>query len=239
MSESLAILVCNRKGGVGKTLVSTNLAALFAARNWRTVLLDCDSQQSAREWSQARRDTDRLTVIDAHANTGLLAPAIRLRIPPDAECLIYDAPAGASGTDLGDLLRRVRLVLVPVMPSALDLSATEGFMRDITRTREVRTGRVKIGLIVNRAREEQVSTRMLRDAVSRWEVPVVGELRDTQLYVFAAGIGKAVHELNSPRADRDRQSWYDIYDRIFKLSGAGSRATAAEPGTVSYLYPAQ
>jgi len=38
------IVVCNRKGGAGKTTTSVNMAAELAAVGWRVLLLDLDSQ---------------------------------------------------------------------------------------------------------------------------------------------------------------------------------------------------
>ena len=38
------IVVCNRKGGAGKTTTSVNLAAELAALGWRVLLVDLDSQ---------------------------------------------------------------------------------------------------------------------------------------------------------------------------------------------------
>lgn len=38
------VVVCNRKGGAGKTTTSVNLAAELAASGWRVLLVDLDSQ---------------------------------------------------------------------------------------------------------------------------------------------------------------------------------------------------
>ncbi len=235
MSESLAIAVCNRKGGVGKTTVSTHLAALFSRRGWNTVLLDCDLQQSARDWAQ-RRGREEPVVIDAHGSNSLLAPTVRLRIPPQAECVIYDAPAYGRGIDLVNLLRRVQLAIVPVLPSPIDLEASERFVQELLKTREAKSGRLKIALIANRLRARQRSSRALLERIIAWDATLVGALRDTQLYVYGAGLGIAVHELKGARAQSDCDEWARIYDRIFRLVGARPRPVKpVAPATVSYL----
>ena len=48
------VLVASSKGGVGKTTLSTNLAAHFAVDGKRTVLVDADRQGSSRHWAQKR-----------------------------------------------------------------------------------------------------------------------------------------------------------------------------------------
>lgn len=235
MSESLAIAVCNRKGGVGKTTVATHLAVLFARRGWNTALLDCDPQQSSRDWA-GRRDQPEPAVIDAHGSGSLLAPALRLRIPFESECVIYDAPVSGRTGDMADMLRRVQLAVVPVLPSPIDLEASERFVRELLKSRETQSGRLKVAVVANRLRPHQLSSRNLSARVATWDATPIGNLRDTQLYVYAAGVGRTVLELPGVRAAPDRDEWDAIYDRIFRLVGARPRPVqAVTPAPISYL----
>ncbi len=235
MSESLAIAVCNRKGGVGKTTVATHLAVLFSKRGWNTALLDCDPQQSSRDWA-VRRDQPEPAVIDAHGSGSLLAPALRLRIPYQSECVIYDAPVSVRTGDMADMLRRVQLAVVPVLPSLIDMEASERFVGELLKSREAQSGRLKVAVVANRVRPHQLSSRTLRERVARWDAALLGNLRDTQLYVYVAGVGRTVLEFRGARAARDRDEWDAIYDRIFRLVGARPRPVqAVTPAPVSYL----
>ena len=120
------ILVCNRKGGVGKTTVATNLASALAGAGHRTTLLDCDPQQSSMAWFERRPlDGGPLRVINASHAQAVVAAAIGLKIPPDTEFAIYDSRPVAAAHMLSDLLRRVRLVLVPLLPSPIDIAARD------------------------------------------------------------------------------------------------------------------
>lgn len=235
MSESLAIAVCNRKGGVGKTTVATHLAVLFSKRGWNTALLDCDPQQSSCDWA-GRRDRPEPVVIDAHGAGSLLATALRLRIPFQSECVIYDAPVSGRTGDMADMLRRVQLAVVPVLPSPIDLEASERFVKELLKSREAQSGRLKVAVLANRLRPHQLSSRSLGQRVARWDATLIGNLRDTQLYVYAAGMGRTVPELEGVRAAPDRDEWAAIYDRIFRMVGARPRpAQAVTPTPVSYL----
>ena len=58
------IVVANQKGGVGKTTTSINLAAALQKINYKTLLVDLDSQANATSASGLNRSTEKTSVYD-------------------------------------------------------------------------------------------------------------------------------------------------------------------------------
>lgn len=57
--------IANRKGGVGKTTLATNLAVALSNKG-KLLLVDADEQRSAFQWNEHREN--KLDVITVHAN---------------------------------------------------------------------------------------------------------------------------------------------------------------------------
>src|SRR5438094_8874361 len=108
-------LVINPKGGSGKTTVATNLASYFAANQVATTLMDYDPQGSSLNWLRQR--PMHLTCIHA-ANAAPAKPgrlrSMDMRVPENTRQLVIDAPAGACGLPLQEMLGRANRIVIPV-----------------------------------------------------------------------------------------------------------------------------
>ena len=111
-------LVINPKGGSGKTTVAINLASYFAANGVATAVMDYDSQGSSLNWLRIRPvHAPRIHGANAAPQkTGLRS--LGMHVPAAFEQVIIDAPAGASGLVLQEMLSRAHCILIPVAPSA-------------------------------------------------------------------------------------------------------------------------
>ncbi len=195
------ILVANSKGGCGKTTVATNLASFFSSRDLPVALFDYDPQGSSMQWLALREREPAIHGVSAHRQTMVQTRAFQRRIPEQTRCVILDAPAGVSGTDLVELIRQVDTVLIPVLPSPFDMQAAAGFIRDLLLIGRVRAKAVRIGAIANRVRTSTKAFHALQQFLERLDVPVVGQIRDTQLYLQAAEDGLGICELRGTRTD--------------------------------------
>lgn len=202
------VLIVNPKGGCGKTTVATNLATIYAHRGLAATLFDLDPQGSSGEWL-ARRDANLppVTVVEAHRQTsGGITRTFQLRLPLDAERIITDTPAGVDASKLGDLMRRSRVVLVPVLPSAIDMRAAAVFLGTLLKLRHQRQLRTPIAVVANRVRKNTLMFRKLITFLAKANVPLIATFHDMQAYVHATDIGQGVLELGG-RAAQDAGQW--------------------------------
>src|SRR4051812_32610672 len=118
-------LVINPKGGSGKTTVATNLAAYLAGTGAATALMDYDPQGSSLNWLRQRpANLPRIFGANgAPAKAGRLR-SVDMRVPEETRQLVIDAPAGASGLLLQEMLLRPPCIPVPVAPAPADIPAT-------------------------------------------------------------------------------------------------------------------
>jgi len=199
-----SILVANPKGGSGKSTLATNLAAYYAGRGLNVMLGDVDRQQTSRVWLSRRPEScPRIGSWD-------LAPGEPARPPRGTRVMILDSAAGLHGKKLTALLRRVDHVLVPIQPSPFDMWASEAFFQDLLAEKALRKSRVFMGVVGMRVDSRTRSARELEQFLVGHDVPVLGWLRDTQMYVQAAANGLGLFDLPPARSVRDRQEWEPV-----------------------------
>ncbi len=196
-----AILVVNAKGGCGKTTISTNIAAYYAGRGRRTLLADYDVQQSSMDWLAVRPDW-REPILGWSARDERV-----LRLPGDLEVLVMDSPARVEGRGLTDLVRRADRIIVPVLPSPIDIRAAANFIGNLLMQGRLRGERERVAVVANRVRENTLLYMKLRKFLKSLQIPFVATLRDSQNYVRAADEGVGIFELPANSADKDLEQW--------------------------------
>ena len=207
------ILVASSKGGVGKTTVATNLATHFAVDGKRTVLVDADRQASSMHWCQKRAGMDHAVLpVDGTRRDW------QGKVPDDAQRVIVDGRAGAMGEDLAMFLDVVDAVLVPILPSTIDIEATVPFLDSLAQHPRVRKGKLHVGLVANRMKPWTNASQYTLDLLKAWPYPVVAQLRDTQAYVLLAGLGKGLYDYRSEQVRSHQADWAPLFKWLKKVA---------------------
>lgn len=206
------ILVASSKGGAGKSTLSTSLAAHFAVEGKRTVLVDADKQHSATRWCEKRAHLDTAVLpIDGTAKNW------QKQVPENTQIIIIDAPAGAMGDDLDAYIELADAVLVPVLPSMIDIEATVPFLNSMAKNARVKKKKLPVGLVGNRLKPWTNASQQAVEQLKSWPYSVVGELRDTQAYVLMVALGKSVFDYNSEQLRSHQEDWAPILKWLKKV----------------------
>lgn len=196
------ILVASSKGGAGKSTVATNLAAHFALEGKATAILDADRQKSSTHWCEKRAQLESavLPLDGCRRNWDK-------HLPEGIERLVVDAAAGAMGEELADVLDLADAVVVPVLPSAIDIEATVPFLDSLVKHPRVKKGKLPVGLVGNRLKPWTTASQQAMEQLKAWPYPLVAQLRDTQAYVLLAGLGKSVFDYHSEQIRSHQDDW--------------------------------
>jgi chromosome partitioning protein len=207
-------LVINSKGGAGKTTVATNLASYFAANHIPAGIMDYDAQGSSLNWLR-QRAPHAAKIHGANAapqKTGLRS--IGMHVPPDVRQLIIDAPAGACGLLLQELLSRAHCILVPVQPSSIDIHATANFVRDLLLNGRLRARNIRLGVVANRVRRASPVYQPLERFLASLGLPFLARLSDSEVYVDAAETGTGIFEMEPSASAAEREQFMPIVEWV-------------------------
>jgi chromosome partitioning protein len=225
------IVVLNPKGGSGKTTIAINLASYLAERGHRPVLMDFDPQGSTLRWVKKRQPGQaRIEVIAAFEKDGRTTRSFQLRIPEHATHVIVDTPAAIEPRQLPDLTRDAHKILVPVLPSDIDIHTCSRSIGDLLLVAKIRRDENRIGVIANRVRRNTLMYQALIRFLHTLGIPIVGIIRDSQNYVRAAELGVGVHEMKGNVARQDVEQWGPL---VTWLTGAADDTLSprgTEPG---------
>jgi chromosome partitioning protein len=199
-----SIMVLNSKGGSGKSTVSTNLASYFSSQGKKVVIADFDPQSSSLEWLSDRPSGRNLI-------TGIDASKGNFRSPRNADYVIYDTPAAISANEIGHYLRRAQSVIIPVLPSPIDMRAATPFIQKVLANGRVIRKECRVALIANRCKENTNVYHQLNGYLKKVrKAPFISVLRETQNYNRASEKGQGIFELPPYLVARDLDQWEPI-----------------------------
>ncbi|HET8898483.1 MAG TPA: ParA family protein [Rhodanobacteraceae bacterium] len=195
------VLVASGKGGCGKTTLATNLAAYWSGRKRNTVAIDADPQGSTLRWCEKRPDT-------VPGVLGLTGKRHALeRLPPDSHRVVIDSAAGSSVDSLGYWLDAVDAVVVPILPSTIDLEASLPWLDALAAHPRVKRGKLPVALVANRLKPWTNASQLATAEMREFPFSLEAELRDSQAYVLLAGLGKGLFDYHSEHVRSHQQDW--------------------------------
>jgi chromosome partitioning protein len=224
------ILVLNPKGGSGKTTIATNLASHFATQGDRPLLFDNDSQGSSTRWLKKRRPEQAfIHGVAAFERNIRMTRAFQMRIPPDAAHVIVDTPAAIPAQDMPDLVKDVHAIIVPVLPSDIDIHACSRCIADLLLIAKVRREQNCLAVVANRVKRNTIIYRSLLRFLESLRIPVVATLRDSQNYVRAAEQGVGIHEMKRHLVEQDLADWAPLMAWLKAKEGMPAAAVGVNP----------
>ena len=199
-------LVANPKGGSGKTTLATNLAGYFASRGRHVVLSDMDRQESSLGWLE-RRSRNLPFIHAQNGRTGHLSSL-------SADINVIDSPAGLRGDKLSEAVKAADWVIVPMQSSSFDINATQDFLEVLREEKAVRKERTFVAMVGMRVNARTKAALNLEEYLAQSGFPVMGHLRNAQVYVHAAEAGLSLFDMSPSRVKQDIQQWSNLLQWI-------------------------
>ncbi len=204
------ILVMNPKGGCGKTTLATNLASYYALWEVPVAIIDYDVQKSTLEWAAERPEVlNPISAIDGSHG--------RVRIEKGIKRVLMDTPASTRISQLKKLLGLADVVIIPVLPSPIDIRAAGHFIGELIAEgllKKNQGGQARVGLVGNRVRENTLIFNNLTGFMEKLKIPLISNLRDSQNYIRAAEGGYGIFEMPLYLVEEDIEQWRPVINWI-------------------------
>ena len=185
------IAVINQKGGSGKTTLALNLAAGLSRRA-PTAVVDADPQRSISQWIGMGKDENDLPL----ATQIGVAPAVTIaRLKQNHHHVVVDCPPLVQGPVIDAVMSVADLVLIPVLPSALDLWASVEMSALVVKVQK-KNRALQAYLVLNQVETRNALSRVMQEAVAELEVPLMqANMQRRAAYRSAAVEGVSVYGL--------------------------------------------
>lgn len=183
------IAVINQKGGTGKTTLALNLAAGLSKRG-AVHLVDADPQRSITQW-----------VSMGGGNSGLPGVAQLIGNPTailgkllcSHRYVVVDCAPTLQGETIATIMRMAHIVLIPVLPSPIDLWASVDMAVAVNESNKHNPS-LSAYLVLNQLETRNALSRDMREAVAEFDVPVLAAgMQRRAAYRSAAVEGKSVY----------------------------------------------
>jgi len=221
------IAVVNRKGGSGKSTLAAHLAVWCARQGHAVMLGDVDRQQSSRGW--LRRRDPQLPSIAPWA----IDQTNMLRVPAGITHAVLDTAGGLHGFELARLVMAADAILMPVCHSVFDRDSAAACLEELMTLPKVADGRCKLASVAMRVDGRTKAAEILQAWAAEQKIPMVGTLRETQLYVKCLERGLTLFDLPASQVTADMAQWKGILDWLDPIVTPAAPAPARAPNRLA------
>lgn len=164
----MIISILNQKGGTGKTTLAVNLARFYTkSSQFKTLLVDSDSQGSALQWHE-KSGGELIDLTCLPVNT--LDKDV-IKFTPTYQRIIIDGIPRVSPLTIC-AIKAADLILIPVQPSPYDVWATEDLVRSVKERIEMTNGKTKAAFVVTRVIQSTLVSQEIHNQLAELGLPV-------------------------------------------------------------------
>ena len=147
----------------------------------------------------------------------------QMRVPPETDLVVIDTAAGIDGTELAAMLQENDLLIIPVLPSPMDIQATAYFIKDVLLLGKARKKQIRIAVVANRVRKNTLMYHALERFLFTLKLPFVTSFRDTQFYIKAIEQGIGILDIKTSKNRIDHEQWAPLI-RWMEIRAANKEA---------------
>jgi chromosome partitioning protein len=198
---ALLVLIGNQKGGVGKSTLATNIAAILAQQGDDVVLVDADRQSTAANWVADRgkdKDLPRVHCVQKYDNIRETLIDLNARYTH----VVVDA-AGRDSRELRTGMTAADVLIVPFRPSQPDLDVLPHMQEVISQAKDYNPDLHVMGVITMAPTNPVINeTREAKECLADYpDIQLSSTLiRDRKIYRDAMSEGRGVVEMNNSKA---------------------------------------
>ncbi len=211
------ITTLSRKGGVGKTTISMNLAIAAEEAGYATVVLDVDGQASAAMYADRRYQSigNDVGPVVTSLQVARLKVVLEQARRDSAEICFIDTPARAEAEGL-EAVKVADLTLVPCQPSAIDISALDSTysLLEAARKTESAVGIVSMQSPTPSHKGSAQELVAILEDLGLTVCPVNISLRNAFKHASVTGHGVVEFEPAGKAAEEVRHLWRFVCDRL-------------------------